>query len=88
MMNATIHTTGRAKKLGARYVLQLHLVEKETGKPAPSIFWETRTQIEAHELLLTLLAVYNADSRPYFIEYAVIETSKGKQVFARNLTNI
>ena len=88
MINATINATVKAKKLGARYLLQVHLVDKETGKPAPSVFWETRTQVEAHELLLTLLAVYNADKQPTFVDYATIETSKGKQVFARNLRNI
>ena len=88
MMDVTLNTTGKAKRMGARYVLQVHLVDKETGKPAPSVFWETSTQLEAHEILLTLLAVYNADRQPTFIEYATIETRKGQQVFARNLRSI
>ena len=88
MMDMMVHKTERAKKLGARYVLQVHRVNRTTGKPAPSIWWETRTQAEAYQRLLTILAVYNANGQPNFVEYATIETNRGKQVFASNLTSI
>lgn len=84
----TVYKTEKAKENGARYLLQVHLVNRQTGNPAPSVFWETRTQVEAHEMLLTILAVYNQASQPYFVDFATIETTKGKQVFARNLRNI
>lgn len=87
-MSVTIHKTERAKELGAKYLLQVHLTNRETGSPAPSVWWETRTQVEAHEILLSILAVYNQDGQPHFVDYATIETRKGKQVFARNLMNI
>lgn len=87
-MSVTIHKTERAKKLGAKYLLQVHLTNRETGKPAPSIWWETRTQVEAHEMLLSILAVYNQAGQPNFVRYATIETMKGKQVFASNLMRI
>jgi hypothetical protein len=84
----TVFQTEKAKEKGARYVLQVHLVNRQTGNPAPSVFWEARTQVEAHEMLLTILAVYNRSGQPCFVEFATIETTKGKQVFARNLKNI
>lgn len=87
-MSVTIHKTEKARELGARYLLQVHLVNRQTGNPAPSVWWETRTQVEAHEMLLSILAVYNQTGQPDFVEYATIETSKGKQVFARNLRSI
>lgn len=87
-MSVMIHKTERAKELGAKYLLQVHLTNRETGNPAPSVWWETRTQVEAHEMLLSILAIYNQDGQPNFVDYATIETSKGKQVFARNLRSI
>lgn len=84
----TVYKTEKAKEKGARYLLQVHLVNRLSGEPAPSVFWETRTQVEAHEMLLSILAVYNQDGQPCFVEFATIETTKGKQVFARNLRNI